>query len=625
MSKSKRTEIRSYNASQYIEYFGHLSAKILQFSNVANGLAYLLAKKQTVKEHEKRDLDNLYASIGLERGERAIKIGYIVKELYHKMDKNKAKDNIVAEVWISESDLRQHIQVAGTTGSGKTVWIKAVLEQQIARGGGAFVVFGKADNKMLQQMHYAAAKYGREQDLFVIDWTATPEDLELAKSKYDKDVITNSINFFELGDEDAVIATFLKIAGIDEKDSWGAAAKSLLEELLKFLYKLEKIGLVFDIDKIDYILSTENKIEAIKRHRETLNYYFLREMITDKKALFKLLAIFDEVYRSNRDEIIERLKIGKIDYIKMTDEKYRIDKDLIAALKQQTKHDVDSIIASVRQDKNAGVIDAIEAKSQGKQSPFYKLDVSISQYNKILSFYNRFSLVLKNRYSDVDLIDAIKTNKIIVFNLPGQSEDDAIKISDFFMSLIQTIIKKRGKQEKFEVSYLLVLDEINSWAARNEGSIGIGNILSVVRGLGIGVLLAYQSSLEGLDKEKKEQEQINSNVNTTILLKTESNPVREYFNEKIKKEEKIYIEEKLRGDSKNGGDEIAATAEKEDFFKPGMLQELKPGEGYLVRNGTAYPFIAEYLGEDRFYKLDDEPIDLAKTIPLGALENEIAK
>ncbi len=622
----KRQEIREFTSEQYIDLYVNVFVKWLQLVNIGNFIAYAIAARQTIDVYIKEDNKNVYKILGLKDKNRALKLGYIVKNLYVNILKDKNHKNIIDEIWLSEDDLRQHIQIVGTTGSGKTVWLKAILEQQIARGGGAFVVFGKADNKMLQQMQYAAARYNREQDLYIIDWTATAEDLQLAKEKYDKNIITNSINFFELGDEDAVISTFLKIAGINEKDSWGAAAKSLLEELLKFLYKLEKVGLIFDIDKIDYILSSENKFEDIKKYRENLNYYFLREMITDKKAIFKLLAIFDEVYSNNEEEIIRRLKIKNVEYTKVYDSKYRIDKDLAAILKQQVKHDVDEIINDIKTNKNALIIDKIEEQSKGKQSKFYKLDVSISQFSKILSFYNRFGLVLKNRYSDVDLIDAIKTNKIIVFNLPGQSEDDAIKISDFFMSLIQTLIKKRGKQEAFDVTYLLVLDEINSWAARNEGKIGIGNILSVARGLGMGAILAYQSDLAGLDKEKKEQEQINANVNTTILLKTQSPAIREFFNKIVEKEEKIYKEEKLKNseNSKNSSNETDLKVEKEEFFKEGDLNKLASGEGYFIRNGKAFKFITEYRGEDRFYDSDDEVIDLTKTIDLRTLKQLVS-
>jgi len=622
----KRQEIREFTSKQYIKLFVNDYAKWLQWLNIGNYMAYVIAEKQTINEYIKEDNEKIYKILGLKDKNRALKLGYIVKNLYGNILKDKNHKNIIDEIWLSEDDLRQHIQIVGTTGSGKTVWLKAILEQQIARGGGAFVVFGKADNKMLQQMQYAAARYNREQDLYIIDWTATAEDLQLAKEKYDKNIITNSINFFELGDDDAVISTFLKIAGINEKDSWGAAAKSLLEELLKFLYKLEKVGLIFDIDKIDYNLSSENKFEDIKKYRENLNYYVLREMITDKKAIFKLLAIFDDVYKNNEEEIIRRLKIKNVEYTKIYDSKYRIDKDLAAILKQQVKHDVDEIINDIKTNKNALIIDKIEEQSKGKQSKFYKLDVSISQFSKILSFYNRFGLVLKNRYSDVDLIDAIKTNKIIVFNLPGQSEDDAIKISDFFMSLIQTLIKKRGKQEAFDVTYLLVLDEINSWAARNEGKIGIGNILSVARGLGMGAILAYQSDLAGLDKEKKEQEQINANVNTTILLKTQSPAIREFFNKIVEKEEKIYKEEKLKNseNSKNSSNETDLKVEKEEFFKEGDLNKLASGEGYFIRNGKAFKFITEYRGEDRFYDSDDEVIDLTKTIDLRTLKQLVS-
>ena len=227
-TNTKRTELRDYSSEDYIKFFGRDSVKLLQTLNVANFMAYDLAKKQVVNEFKDKDIEKIYKELGLKNKDRAIKIGYIVKKHYGDILKDKRKDNIICEVWLTESDIRTNMQVAGTTGSGKTVWLKAVLEQQMARGGGAFVVFGKADNKMLQQLQYAAAKYNREQDLFIIDWTATADDLKTAKDKYNKNVITNSINFFELGDEDAVISTFFKNCWNKRKGQLGSSSKEFV-------------------------------------------------------------------------------------------------------------------------------------------------------------------------------------------------------------------------------------------------------------------------------------------------------------------------------------------------------------------------------------------------------------
>jgi len=613
-----------YKDLSYEDIYKHYISDFSKLANYINFNILSLVKKIVFSKLKEEENKTIYKNLGLDKEEKvALKAGYLVKELKHNIKADSNKNNIIDEVYLTDDMLRQHIQVVGTTGSGKTVWLKALLEQQIARGGGAFTVFGKADNKMLQEIQYAAAKYGREQDLFIVDWTATEEDLALQKKKYNKEIITNSVNFFELGDEDAVLNVFLNIAKISKKgDSWNQAAKSFLQALIKFLYKLEKLELIFNIEKIDLILKTDDKLKEIQKNRENLNYYFLREMITDKRAIFKLLAIYDDIYVKNSKAIIEKLKIKGIKYTNTLDEKYRFDRELIAILKQQVKDDVDNIIQTIKNQKNTNIIDEIEEKTASKQSNFYKLDVSISQFDSILNFYNKFALVLKNKDSDINLIDAVVSGKLIVFNLPGQSENDAQDISQFFMSLIETLIKKRGKQEAFDLTYLLVMDEINSWAARDEGKIGIGNILSVARGLGIGCIVAYQSDLSGLDKEKREIEQINSNVNTTILLKTQSVAIKDYFNKKVKKRVEYIKEQKIRR-SKNEND-IAFQKEEKEFFEEGDLEELASGEGYILKNGTAHKFITEYLGEDRFYENFDECVDLAKTINLIDLKRQIS-
>jgi hypothetical protein len=192
--------------------------------------------------------------------------------------------------------------------------------------------------------------------------------------------------------------------------------------------------------------------------------------------------------------------------------------------------------------------------------------------------------------------------------------------------MLQLIVKKRGGGKGFDLTYLLILDEINSWL-RAERPLGLGNILSVIRGLGIGAVVAYQSSLEGLDTGRGvELEQVTANVNTTIALKNNSPKVLEMLNKLVSKkldrrEEEIIENE---GRTREKRERRRVTAQEKEFFDEDTLTSLASGEGYIIRNGEAAPMVTDYRGEARYLEDEDEPVDLAKMISIEDLRRGLS-
>jgi len=607
-----------------------LSEKFSDFIvNIATFGAISVSKRLTRNYLQSKE-DRFEELAGLTKNDKnekyAICFGYAVHN-HSKKEFNKNKvyatqrdarvSNVISPILLNDDILRQHVQIIGTTGSGKTQLLKGVLEQQIARGGGAFAVFGKADNVMLQQIYAVAVEYGREQDFFVVDWTATKEQSKDSIKLNNKSVLTNSINLFDLGSVDDVVNAMIKIAGLDaESNNWSQGAKSYLSAILRLLSTLRDADLIFNIDKLDEILKSDNVLEAMRDNKEELSFYTLSEIITSIEKTFKIVALIEKIYSEHRFEFESILNDTKDKSVEYADSSNRDDIhiQLKKVLQQQLQGGltVDLISSFILKDIDYGF-----QKMQVTEKTFYKFTVSQSFFSQLLTFYNKFALVLKNRKSDFSFIEAFRSGKIIIFNVPGQESEDARIIGKMVIAVLNLLVKKQGKAPKLEHTFLGIFDEINSWAKGEKDSVfGLGDILSVVRGLGIAGIVAHQSSLDSMGKGTSEKEQLQANINTKIVLKTESSDIIKELNELVGKREIKYKRDKVKS-KKNNSDDDTEVVER-DYFKKETLGSLWAGQGYLIRNRVIEKMITYYLQNKRYSHLDEETINITKTIDLDS-------
>lgn len=94
------------------------------------------------------------------------------------------------EIWSSNSDLRTHGLVLGTTGSGKTELLLGVVFNAMIQNSGVVYVDGKGDVALYDNVFRLARLLGREDDLLVLNFITSGRDLA-GKSA---DRITNTLN-----------------------------------------------------------------------------------------------------------------------------------------------------------------------------------------------------------------------------------------------------------------------------------------------------------------------------------------------------------------------------------------------------------------------------------------------
>lgn len=586
-----------------------------------------------VKEHLKDvEVLNFFNSI-----KKMFGLKYETSKIIESQVLTSSKNNAISPALQTDEMLREHTALMATTGGGKTeLLLNAYIESTIARGGGLFSVFGKSDNAILQKVQSISAKYNRLQDLLIYDF---------AEEKSGK-TNSNTINVFELGNAKNIITTLVNIADF-ETDTWGKGSKAYLTSFLKFVLTLRDANFFIDISKIDDVYNSTNKFEEYKKNIRTLDYFAFQKLITDNELLIKLLIIFDELYINHKNELNENL-YRNFKNIIITDEDINIiSAHLTNEEKNQFHSELKQLIVNQSRVENweklktifqTGIeidnviikgLEALTTAYPSNNGVFYTLSVSIDNLKNLIEFFDSFPSILKNQSNDISILDAIDANKIVIFNIPGQNKVYAPILSQMVISLLNSLLERRGKDYKSDVTSLVLLDEINSWLkTKKDKSFDIGNILSVIRGLNMAAVLSFQSSLKKTLGEV-DSSQVFANTNTIITLRLTDEELIEDLNKKVAKVKKLELEENQHKEynSKNKNqpttEESKYTKSEEDYFKPQMLSSIKKGEGFIIRNGQVARFMSNYIKQTPMYKTEKDEVMLNRYISLEDLKKEL--
>ncbi len=145
------------------------------------------------------------------------------------------------ELWLTNSDARTHILYLGTTGSGKTEGLKALVTNALSWGSGYVYVDGKADTDLWASLYAIARRFGRDDDLLVLNYMT---------GNSDDGSTSNSMNPFSNGSSSYLanmITSFMPDAGGDNA-MWKERAVALMFALMPALtYKRDHQGMLLDI------------------------------------------------------------------------------------------------------------------------------------------------------------------------------------------------------------------------------------------------------------------------------------------------------------------------------------------------------------------------------------------
>ncbi|MFA7085627.1 MAG: hypothetical protein WC145_03060 [Aliarcobacter sp.] len=587
-----------------------------------------------VKKH-KKDVDvlTLYNQV-----RKFFGFDYEIEKTIPSQKRTSSKDNAIAPALIDDVILREHCALMATSGGGKTeLLLNSYIESSISRGSGVFAIFGKADNSMLQRVQSISATYNRLSDLLIFDFN--PDK----RGKFN----SNTINLFELGASKDIITMLTSIADLEGNDDggWNGKAKLYLSSILKVILTLRDANFFLDISKIDKVFNSNYKFEEYQKYLVKLDYFSFNRLLSETDLLIKFLLIFDEIYNTNKNEINAKLYSNFIKIIEDNSKNNSSLSHLDSSVKNQFHNELKNVVimlsnvpdwqnlketylngATTESGTSIKGIEAVNLKFPQRSGTFYDLSVAQGLMDSLVNFFDSFAPILKNVNSDLNLLDAIDSNKIVIVNLPGQNKIYSPILAELLVSTLNLLAERRGKDFIPDTTTLVILDEINSWLkTKNNQSYQIGDLLSVIRGLHMGAVLSFQSDLRET-MGSIDNSQIIANVKTIIALKLEDVELVKLLNSKVQKVEKITLEESMKRDktlkeSQNNEDSKLSKSE-EDFFKPEMLSNIKNGEGYIIRNSTATPFMAKYMVQKSLYKTAKDDVVLNRYVDVDVIRKK---
>lgn len=134
------------------------------------------------------------------------------------------------EIWLTNSDCRQHMLVLGTTGAGKTETLMGFLANALTWSSGFLFVDGKADVSVFAKIYALARQFGREDDLLVINFMTGNSDVGVSGGK----LISNTLNPFSTGSSGNLTQMIVSLMADTGGDGamWKGRAQAMMSAII---------------------------------------------------------------------------------------------------------------------------------------------------------------------------------------------------------------------------------------------------------------------------------------------------------------------------------------------------------------------------------------------------------
>ena len=387
---------------------------------------------------------------------------------------NDKKNN--EELWFTNEDMRTHMLIFGSTGSGKTEALVSFAYNALLQSSGFIYVDGKGDNSLFSKIFSIVRYMGREDDLLLINFMTGARDIIGPQKKR----LSNTMNPFSIGSSSmlAQLVVSLMDAASDTPsgDMWKGRAIAFVEALMRILVAMRDAN---------YILLDANAIRK----------YFT----------------------------LERLEAMVIDKVFIRDGQEAISLEGFP----------DTVIEPI-----ANYLDTLpgyQKSKKGKQvSQTYEQHGFITmQLTRVFtSLADTYGHIMRTRLAEVDLKDVVLNRRILVVLLPAleKSPDELANLGKVIIASLKAMMAS-GLGEEVEGKYtdlidrkptnaktpfLCILDEYGYYAVP-----GFAVVPAQARSLGFSVIFAGQD-LPALQKASKEEAAtIGANTNIKLCMKLE--------------------------------------------------------------------------------------------------------
>ena len=447
-------------------FVGYLSEVALAIG--VGSFIYCFTRKATLpfrlpKRSHRKDYNDLIPGTKKPRESRGI---------YFFGNENKTEE----ELWFSNEDMRTHVLIFGSTGSGKTEFLISLAYNALLQASGFIYIDGKGDNALFARLFSMVRSMGREDDMLLINFMTGARDIIGPQEKR----LSNTLNPFANGSSsmlaNLVVSLMDQSSASPDGDMWKGRAIGFVEALMKILVAMRDAG---------HILLDANIVRQ----------YFL---------LPKLEAM-----------VIDRL------FVREGQESINLE-----GLPSNVLEPIDNYVFNLpgynREKKGKQVSQVLE------QHGFITMQLT----RAFTSLADTYGHILRTNLAEVDLTDVVINRRILCVLLPAleKSPDELSNLGKVVIATLKAMMAAglgdsvegefadivESKPTNAETPYLCILDEYGYYAVE-----GFAVVPAQARSLGFSVVFSGQDLPSFQKASKEEAASIGANTNIKICMKLE--------------------------------------------------------------------------------------------------------
>ncbi len=481
------------------------------------------------------------------------------------------KKNTKEELWFNNDDMRTHVLIFGSTGSGKTVALTSIAFNSLVQGSGFLYVDGKGDNSLFANIFSMVRSMGREDDLLLINFMTGARDIVGPQERR----LSNTMNPFCTGSSSMLSQLVVSLMDSGSQsgdgDMWKGRAIVFVEALMKVLVYMRDQG---------KILLDANTIR---------NYFDLTRL--EAMGLDKMFI------RDNQEPVS------------------------LAGAPDLILEPIMNYLAT---------LPGFEKSKKGKQSGqvFEQHGFITMQLTRVFgSLADTYGHIIRTNLAEVDLKDVVLNRRILVVLLPAleKSPDELSNLGKVIIASLKAMMAAglgdtvegsyreiiTRKPTNAPTPYMCILDEYGYYAVK-----GFAVVPAQARSLGFSVIFAGQD-LPAFEKASKEEAaSIGANTNIKICMKLEDPMQTWEFFQKTAGESYVTKVDSFQTNAQsmlnNYMDSRSASSEKRARIDLLDLKEQTPGEAHIffksrivrARLFYANPLPVERIRMNQFLKVE---------------------
>ncbi len=480
------------------------------------------------------------------------------------------------ELWFSNEDMRTHVLIFGSTGSGKTEALISLAYNALLQGSGFIYVDGKGDNSLFSKIYSISRYMGREDDLLLLNFMTGARDVLGPQ----RTRLSNTMNPFASGSSSMlsqlVVSLMDDSSSNSDGDMWKGRAIGFVEALMRILtYMRDEGHILLDAGTIrDYFVLT--KLESIVLDKK----FPIEQRFVDLKDAPK--TVTDPIYN------------------------YMIN---LPGFNPANKG------------KQAGEV--------FEQHGFITMQL-VRAFSSLADTYGH---IVKTNLAEIDFKDVVLNRRILVALLPAleKSPSELANLGKLIVASLKAMMAS-GLGEEVEgtyreviekkpttspTPYLCILDEYGYYAVE-----GFAVVPAQARSLGFSAIFAGQDLPAFQKASKEEAASIGANTNIKICMKLEDpTETLEFF---VKTAGEAYVTATSGFQTKNATftnnylDSQQANIEKRNRIELLDLKDQGLGEGHIffksriirMKSFYANPKPAQHMRLNQMLKVETPNDDM---------------